>query len=369
MLDKVNRELRVLPTPEPMPDKAAYDMERELRLQSSQACRENYKKFQTSKKSGTKLEYLPVKLDIENVSRCNFRCTMCQVSEWEKGKRAADMSFESFKALIDEQYGLVEIKLQGMGEPMMQGDDFFKMIQYARERNIWVRTVTNASLLHLKENYKKIIDSGVNEIQVSIDGADAETFQSIRRGSVFKKVVENCRLLNEYCEEKGVIRTKMWTVVQHANRHQLRELVDLASQMKFKSQVFSLNLSDWGQSYWRDRNDAVTDEFILNTDSAVKLADYGASLGIKVAFWNVSSKYSPESSERICPWPFERAYVSSDMRVVPCCMIANPDILEIKGDLNEGFTRIWSGEDYATFRQRHLDGDIPPACQNCYEGY
>jgi hypothetical protein len=27
--------------------------------------------------------------------------------------------------------------------------------------------------------------------------------------------------------------------------------------------------------------------------------------------------------------PFERAYISSDQRVVPCCFIGNPDVAEI----------------------------------------
>lgn len=364
---EVRSELRSLPNPEPVPDRAAYDDEREKRLQFDPRCNENYQKFMSAGRRTTDLDYLPTKLDIENVSRCNFRCTMCQVSDWTKGTRAADLSLEDFKRLIDEQYGLVEIKLQGMGEPMIQGDDFFEMIRYARERHIWVRTVTNASLLHLKENYKKIIDSGVNELQVSIDGADAETFQAIRRGSVFSQVVENCRTLNEYCEEKGVLRTKMWTVVQRANRHQLRELVDLAGHMKFKTQVFSLNLSDWGQDDWRDRNNSVTDENALTVESALELAEYGQGKGIKVAFWNVSSKYSTEAPDRLCPWPFERAYVASDSRVVPCCMIANPDVLEVGEGIENGFSPVWNGADYADFRHRHLSGDIPRACQNCYE--
>ena len=33
------------------------------------------------------------------------------------------------------------------------------MIKYAKDKKIWVRTVTNASLLHLKDNYKKLIDT------------------------------------------------------------------------------------------------------------------------------------------------------------------------------------------------------------------
>ena len=179
------RQLRELPAPEPAAGVEAYRRERELALASSPRRRENFEKYTRSSRRSAAVDYLPIKLDIENVSRCNFRCTMCVVSDWPKGKREEDMSLENFQRLIDEQYGLFEIKLQGIGEPTMQGDVFFEMIKYARARQIWVRTTTNASLLHVKDNYRKLVDTGVNEIQISIDGADATTFESIRRGSRF----------------------------------------------------------------------------------------------------------------------------------------------------------------------------------------
>src|SRR2546422_874407 len=176
------RQLRELPAPEPAAGLDAYQRERELALATSPRRRENYEKYIRSSRRSAAVDYLPIKLDIENVSRCNFRCTMCVVSDWPKGKREEDMSLENFQRLIDEQYGLFEIKLQGIGEPTMQGDVFFEMIKYARARHIWVRTTTNASLLHVKENYKKLVDTDVNEIQISIDGADAAKFESIQIG-------------------------------------------------------------------------------------------------------------------------------------------------------------------------------------------
>ena len=361
-----NHNLRHLPEPEPVPDYATYVAERELRLSLDVRCRDNYEKYLKSNRRLESVDYLPIKLDIENVSRCNFRCTMCQVSDWKKGKRAEDMPLEAFRALIDEQYGLVEIKLQGMGEPMIQGEDFFEMIRYARQRHIWVRTVTNASLLHLNDNYRKIIDSDVNELQVSIDGADEETFQGIRRGSVFSRVIDNCLKLNEYCNEQGLLRTKMWTVVQRSNVHQLFDLVKLAAALKFKTMVFSLNLGDWGQAEWRSRNDEVTVEDKLDSELFERLISAGDELGVKVAFWSVTSKYSTKSADRLCPWPFERAYISSDMRVVPCCMIGNPEIFEV-GSTGQSFGKVWQSHDYATFRRMHLDGNVPDACRGCYE--
>lgn len=359
------RGLHQLPKPEPAAGIQAYRRERRRALARSPRRLWNFAKYNFSRRRSAKVSYLPIKLDIENISRCNFRCTTCQVSDWKQGKRAGDMSLDNFRALLDEQYGLVEIKLQGMGEPLMQGDDFFEMIRLARAHHIWVRTVTNGSLLHLRDNFKKLIDSGVNEVQISIDGAKKSTFEAIRRGADFETVLENCRRINAYCKARGLERTKMWTVVQRANEGELCDLVDLAADLGFSTQVFALNLVDWGNPDWRVRNDAVSvlDHFSCRT--ARELIERGESRGVKVRFWIAVERFRAGSPGTICPWPFERTFVSSDSRIVPCCVIANPDNFELNGA--KGAAGIWKGRDYRAFRQAHLDGRIPDVCKSCYD--
>lgn len=362
------RRLRSLPAPEPVGGIENFNRERERALARSPECRANYDHYLASRRRGASVDYLPIKLDIENVSRCNFRCTMCTVSEWHKGIRAKDMPLADFQRLIDEQIGLVELKLQGLGEPTMQGDDFFAMIHYARAKPIWVRTTTNASLLHLRDNYRKLIDSGVNEVQISIDGATKEVFESVRHGSVFERVAANCKLINGYARELGIERTKMWTVVQRANLHQLEDLVDLAAGLGFANQVFSLEMTDWGIDAWREKSGSASVETQVEPDDLFALIERGRRLGVKVRFWNITEKYDTGSPEGLCPWPFERAFVASDLRVVPCCFVANPDVAEIGDGIRDGraMSDIWRGDDYKAFRQAHLDGRVPKFCAGCY---
>jgi len=365
-IDIEGEPLGDLPVPEPVPDINTYLRERQLCLSRSPERMRNYESYIRSARRSATVDYLPIRLDFENVSRCNFACIMCPVSEWPKGKRARDMPFEAFRRIIDEQYGLVEIKVQGLGEPTIQGNDYFEMIRYARAQNIWVRTTTNASLLHVKDNYRKLVDSGVNEIQISIDGADKQTFEAIRRHSKFERVVSNCKLINTYCRERGVERTKMWTVVQKGNRHQLPQLIDLAHEMGFKSAAFSLNMNDWGTEHWKNINDAVTVEGRFARSEAEQLMAKGAEADVKVSFWNVTNKYATDCTKNLCPWPFERAYISSDLRVVPCCIIANPDVFEF-GVIDKDFTSVWKGETMTKFREAHLQGEIPDVCAFCYK--
>ena len=63
-------------------------------------------------------------------------------------------------------------------------------------------------------------------------------------------------------------------------------------------------------------------------------------------------------------WPFERAYISSDERVVPCCMIANPQVSDL-GSAKD-FSATWHSKTFEDFRQAHIDGNIPDVCKTCY---
>ena len=360
MIDKTLKTSRL---PAPSPDKALYNSVLSSGFDAYPKRQGNYNIFINSNRNSD-LNYLPIKLDIENVSRCNYHCTMCSVSEWHKLTRARDMTLDEFKNLIDEQYGLVEIKLQGLGEPFLS-KDFIPMVKYARKKHIWVRSTTNASLLDRNENYKNIIDADICELQVSIDGATKETFEKIRAGSRFEKVVKNSTMLNEYASKINRHRTRAWTLVQRGNFNELKDIVLLCAEMGFKRLTFSLDVEDtaWtktGRSHIKniDRKDK------FNLDIAWDLVDIGENNNVEITFWMTFDKFETNAPEDLCSWPFERAVVSSDMRVVPCCMIANPDIYEL-GDASN-FSATWNSNTYHRFRQAHLSGDIPGICKKCY---
>jgi pyrroloquinoline quinone biosynthesis protein E len=196
-------------------------------------------------------------------------------------------------------------------------------------------------------------------------------------------VVQNVTDLNNLSKLMGKEVTKMWTVVQDKNIDQLKELIDLAKQMNFSSMVFSLDISDWGNEGWTDRNEQRSVGRTFDLGYANNLYNYGLDQGIKVAFWNINEKYDILDPNKLCEWPFERSYIASDSRIVPCCMVADPDTFEIKGSIKEqseggsldkepnwSFVEIWNSKNYKNFRKSHLSGDaskLPKICQGCYK--
>ena len=326
----------------------------------------NYDKYLAAleNRPGLTVDYMPVKMDYEVSSICNFRCEMCLMSEIA-GNNRKQMGCDDFRKSLDEQYGLVEVKLQGVGEPLLN-PDFFKMVHEAVNRDIWVRTTTNGSLLHLDENYKKMIDERIGEIQISIDGATKQVFEKIRRGSDFDRVVENVSVLNRYAISKGEQwRSSCWMLVQEDNFHEMWAVLDLAEKMGFSRMVYSLAVGSWGKENWDKINAPKDMRSEFTYEDGLNLIEEGRKKGISVSFWIGNEKYCwDEDGKYLCQWLWSRAFITGNMRIAPCCVICDADTCDLGDALN--FSDEFNSNKYQELRSQHLACNIPAMCHNCY---
>ncbi|HYW29065.1 MAG TPA: radical SAM protein, partial [Gaiellales bacterium] len=133
---------------------------------------------------------LPRELQLEVTAACNLACTMCLVSYRPKiGKRQGSMSYEMFRGLVDELPGLERLTLQGLGEPLL-APGILDMISYASARGIAVGFNTNAQLLTPARS-EELVGTGLSWLCISVDGAAAETYESIRGGAQFSRLEQH----------------------------------------------------------------------------------------------------------------------------------------------------------------------------------
>lgn len=354
--------------PKPSPNWIEYEKIMERGFKRFPERKQNYDKFLelcTSNNYDEKSECMPIKMDYEVSNKCNFKCRMCLLRQ-KSNIHIPQMDLKAFEKSLDQQYGLIEVKLQGLGEPLLN-PDFFKMVHQVVERDIWCRTTINGSLLHINSNYKKMIDEKIGEIQISIDGATKQTFERIRVGSIFEQVVENVKLLNEYAREKGEIwRTSCWMLVQKDNYHEMEQLLDLAEYMKFTRVVYSLDISNWGKDELELFADKLNASSLVTDELLEHLIKKGRERGIEVAIWSDEDKYIYSAShENICTWLWSRAFISADMKIVPCCVLSDSDTYNLGDALS--FKENWNDEGYRRLRNMHLQGNLPAMCRNCYQ--
>lgn len=304
--------------------------------------------------------FYPYIMDIEPNRTCNFHCIMCLHGQDNKVVEPKNMTYEDFELFMQANEYIMEVKLHGLGEPLLV-KGYEQMMQYLIDNHIWSRMVTNGSLLHKNDKYKLLVDMGVGEIQCSFDGTTPEMLEKIRRGSNWKTVFSNLKKLNSYANKKNKLITRMWTVIQKENRLQLLNFVDIAAQMEFRRLSIGFVQTDWGDEILRDHIKDITPENISDEEK-FQMIDRGKALGVDLTFWNQVDSYSKDN---LCPWVFQRPYISAEWKVVPCCILGDPKVKNFGDAAN--LKEIWTSQEYKEFRQQHINGTVPDYCKICYK--
>jgi MoaA/NifB/PqqE/SkfB family radical SAM enzyme len=143
--------------------------------------------------SGTLRAPLYVAWQVTN--ECNLACMHC-IEESGPGKAFKDelskqQVFDVLRQVVEND--VPYLSFSG-GEPMLH-PYFFEMLEYACHYGTQVKVETNGHYLS-PENCARLKQAGVKAVQVSLDGATAETFGRMRVQGNFGQVIEGLRNLH-----------------------------------------------------------------------------------------------------------------------------------------------------------------------------
>lgn len=307
-----------------------------------------------------KIPFYPFFIDVEPNNNCNFKCQHCQVTHWDKEKVHLDEN--SFSRILDQFPYLEQVKLQGMGEPLLN-KQFIPMLNLGNKHGLSMSFTSNASLCNQKVA-EQLVQLNNTSITFSLDGATAETFESIRIGGRFEQIKKNIQNLSRIRNGKKQPTLSIWTVVTDKNIHELPQLVKLASDLGVDDITLQLFLSDWGKNTIKEYNNSIkpnlnSKQLTATLAEAKEIADNNKiDLNIKH-----NDFYSKQNK---CPWAWKNTYISSNGDVVPCCILADSDTVKMGNVFEEDFAKIWNSEKYQDFRERIRTHDVPSYCKNCY---
>jgi radical SAM protein with 4Fe4S-binding SPASM domain len=143
---------------------------------------------------------LPVEYIVETTAKCNLYCPMCPRETHKQPK--ADMADEIFERLVHESAGTAEhMMLIGLGEPFMDRK-IFDRIEYCARHNISTLLSTNGTFLDEKTS-ARLLDTPLEHITLSFDGATRESFEYYRKGARFEKVRDNFVRFARMKKERG----------------------------------------------------------------------------------------------------------------------------------------------------------------------
>jgi len=139
----------------------------------------------------------PTVLNLEPTTLCNFNCWYCIGRHMKQG----ELAFDDYIAVLDNFPSLKMVALVGEGEPLMH-KRFFDMVRVAKERGVRVSTISNGSAFS-QSVIKKICESGLDYVSISIDSIDPATFAQSRVDGDLNKVWAGIERLAKYRDANG----------------------------------------------------------------------------------------------------------------------------------------------------------------------
>ena len=148
--------------------------------------------------AGNIMAKFPPVVRIETTNACNAHCTMCPHNSMQRPIHI--MPNDLFEKIIDEcsRNKLSEIHLHNFGEPLLDAnlEDRIRLVK--QKCRVYTKIFTNGSLL-TSDRAQRLLDSGIDEIKISVDGSTPEQFEATRRPLKWLEVEENI---------KGLIKTR-----------------------------------------------------------------------------------------------------------------------------------------------------------------
>lgn len=286
----------------------------------------------------------PYVLLIDPSNYCNLRCKFCPTGHdtlIQKSNRClAVLDFELYKKIINDTHDFDDeikvLRLYKEGEPLVN-KNFSQMVEYAkRYGNInRIDTTTNGVLFN-KELNRKIIASGIDQINISVNGVSAEQiYQHTGRKIDFESYVNN---LIDLCKHKEQCTIYIKSIEDLLSKEEQQKFFDLFGQ--YADRIFLEKLSPAWPNF--------------------TLEEHGY-------YYQKIGNYGQEVEDRqVCPYIFYTLVINSDGTMTTC--VGDWKHEQILGDCKvDSLKKLWLDGILVEYQLAHLKGekDKFSMCRGC----
>ena len=304
----------------------------------------------------------PRMIQLEPTKNCNLSCYMCIRKDVSEN---ASMSLALFKKIITRDFHYRHfLLLYGQGEPFLV-QDLFKMIRFERDLGNYVTTVTNGTIID-RDICQKLVDSELNMLRISIDGASAATYDSVRKGANFSEILENVDFLVCYLGKKRVKpRLAITFMALKENYHDMPGMVSLASDLG----IPCLEIKDL-PPYCDSPIKPLCVEIEKDPELKHDVQETVRKLEVEARRRNICvirTKLHSLGRTWKCMNPWFKTFITSEGKVAVCSKLSTSPSLVV-GDLTRSaFDEIWNGPAYGAVRNSLNAGCAPfEACRTVF---
>jgi MoaA/NifB/PqqE/SkfB family radical SAM enzyme len=164
---------------------------------------------------------------------------MCKNVQIKEGFEISENYFNEIKQLIPYLQRVV-----WLGGEVFLYDKFFELFDLSSLHRVKQNVATNALLLN-RDIIKKLLESYYLELNLSIDALTKNTYENIRVGAKFEKLMNNVDLLNDLICGKNNIQLYVNVVVSRWNMEEnFFNYIDFCKKYNIKQIYFTLDMHE-----------------------------------------------------------------------------------------------------------------------------
>lgn len=218
----------------------------------------------------------PYILIVETGTVCNINCPTCPTPRGivAGSRTAGNMDLESFKKMIGNAHrAFSAVLLYWSNEPLLNRD-IAGMVRSCNEKDLYTFISTNVMLLN-EEKGRELIEAGLDELLVCVDGFSPETYEHFRKGAKFETVKRN---IEGFCETRRRLNaSNPWIEIQYIETKQNSHEIDACRTWAKEAgvdgfRVQSLYITEHLQDFQRLREEFCTekDREVLDIKNSLK---------------------------------------------------------------------------------------------------
>lgn len=326
---------------------------------------------------------LPRELYIESTSRCNETCDQCPRTHLGR-EPDRDITLAEVRQIVDQLPSVERVVLHGLGEPLMN-DELPQIVAYLHERGAYTLFNSNALLLN-EARGRALIEAGLDELRISMDGATPATYARVRgvNQRALPHIVRNLTAFETLKRSLGAStpRTSLWFTAMRENIGELPQLVEIAARTGVPEVYvqrfiyFGKGLAQEEQALFHHAQDRerslIADAEAQCKALGIRFAATGATT--PAVYLGRPSKRGETQPNPTRPWagchrPYALAYITAHGNVYSCCFAPfhpGPWRERVLGNaFTQSMPEIWHGDRYAAFRAA-FESDTPwSQCAGC----
>jgi len=274
------------------------------------------------------------------------------------------MSFEQFKHIVDQFPKLKWIGMTGIGSSFLN-KDYLKMLRYMKSRSVFVEFFDHFDLID-KETSRELIEMGVDKIWVSMDAATKKTYEKIRVGCNFDKVINNISDFIQLKREMNSPLPELWFhyIITSLNVYEMPQFVDLVNSLVGDKSTSAPIIYWTSLLYFEEVKDLIPEIPAKIKEEAEERAK---ELSIYTV-WN-ENVTCDKPITKCTKWT--EPFVLVTGHVQPCCAINEANERDFQKKyafanlFEKSYREVWDSEKFKNFVQMIHKGRVPIVCKNC----